>query len=108
MESYFKNVPLGIDNLSSNGSITKFLSLEATFGAGSKDSYDPWLGIDFFGRAGILTCLDPNEPSSSAQKESSVSEAPKSSGQEKNLAVPPGTKRSFKLLSTSDLTRSSD
>ena len=47
MQSYFKNVPLGIDTLSSNASITKFLSLEATFGVGAlNDLYDPFQAID--------------------------------------------------------------
>ena len=84
VQSYFKNVSLGIATLSSDVSVAKFLSLEATLGDGAlRDSYDPWSEIDLFGRAKILAQLDPNESRPSEPKRTSMSEVSKSSAQEK-------------------------
>ena len=61
VQSYFKNVPRGIETLSNSSTVSKFLSLEATFrDSALKDSYDQWLGVGMFGRAGILAQLDPD------------------------------------------------
>ena len=109
VQSYFKKVPDGIATLSSNAFVTKFLSLETTFGDGAlRDSYDPWSGIDLFGRARILAQHDPNASGPSGPKRTSTAEASTSGVQEKKLAVPRGTKRSSKLLSTSELTGSGE
>ena len=109
VQSYFKIVPDGIALLSSSASVTKFLSLEATFGDGAlRDSYDPWSEIDLFGRARILAQLDPKTSRPSGLKKTSPAEASTSGVQEKKLAVPRGTKRSSKLLSTSELTGSGE
>ena len=59
VQFYFKSVPRGVETLSADTSVSKFLSLETTFGDSAfRDSYDPWLSIDLFGRAGILEKLD--------------------------------------------------
>ena len=43
-------------------SVTKFLTLEPTFGSTAlSDVYCPWLSVDFFGKAKIFEGLDPTK-----------------------------------------------
>ena len=99
VQSYFKSVPRGVETLSDDSSVSKFLSLETTFGDSAlRDSYDPWLSIDLFGRAGILAKLDPNAITPQEQAKAAEPEVSQSCSPQKNLAVPRGKKRSSKLL----------
>ena len=62
VQSYFSSVPGSVEAVTSESSISEFLELESTFGRGAlSDTYDPWLGMDQFGRADILSKLDPDD-----------------------------------------------
>ena len=51
VQSYFRNVPRGVETVTSEQSISKFLLLEPDFGTqGLSDVYCPWLSVDYFGR----------------------------------------------------------
>ena len=55
VQSFFSSVPGSVEAVTSESSISEFLELESTFGWGAlSDTYDPWLGMDQFGRADIL------------------------------------------------------
>ena len=61
VQSYFRNVPNGIESVNSDQSVAAFLRLEHTFvGVGTSDVYSPWESVNFFDRASVLEQLDPN------------------------------------------------
>ena len=59
IQSYLKNAVRGLDALTSDASIARFLELEMTFGnAGLSSTYCPWDGINHFDRVGIQDCIN--------------------------------------------------
>ena len=59
IQSYLKNAVRGLDALTSDASIARFLELEMTFGnAGLSSTYCPWDGINHFDRVGIQECIN--------------------------------------------------
>ena len=61
VQSYFKHVINSIESATTDASILEFLEMESTFGRRAlNDTYDPWSGLDNFGKAEILSKLDPD------------------------------------------------
>ena len=73
-----------------------------------RDSYDPWISFDLFGRAGLLAKLDPDAVIPQEQAKATEPEVSQTRSPQKNLAVPRGKKRSSKLLTKTELTRSAE
>ena len=62
VQSYFSSVEDSISTITTDASIAEFLDLESTFGRTALiDTYDPWLGLDKFGRSDFLSKLDPSD-----------------------------------------------
>ena len=60
IQSFLGYVGHGLDVLTSDSSVSRFLPLEQSFGnAGLNDVYSPWDSIDHFGRAQIRENLEP-------------------------------------------------
>ena len=73
VESYFRNIPHGVEAMTSDKSIAAFLQLEPSFGgSGLSDVYCPWKSVDFFGRAKFLEQLDPNSTCRRVQESDAV------------------------------------
>ena len=67
VQSFFKHVVNSIESATSDASISEFLELESTFGRSAlSDTYNPWTGLDNFGRTTILSKLDPDSKFGSA------------------------------------------
>ena len=67
VQSFFKHVVNSIESATSDASISEFLELESSFGRSAlSDSYNPWTGMDNFGRTTILSKLDPGSKFRSA------------------------------------------
>ena len=61
VQSYFNQVANSVESVTSDASISEFLEMESTFGRTALgDTYDPWSGLDNFGRTEILSKLDPD------------------------------------------------
>ena len=71
VQSFFKHVVNSIESATSDASISEFLELESSFGRSAlSDTYNPWVGLDNFGKTTILSKLDPgNKFRSAAGKE---------------------------------------
>ena len=101
IQSYLGNVPQGLDVLTSDSSITRFIELEQSFGnAGLSDVYSPWDSIDHFGRVQIREALGTS--SSGQTTTSSVDGTAKGTGL-KPFAVPKPYKRRSHLLTGKEL-----
>ena len=101
IQSYLDSVPRGLDVLTSNSSITRFVAFEQSFGnAGLSDVYSPWDTIDHFGRVQIREALGTSGTAQSTT--SSVGAAAESTGL-KPFAVPKPYKRRSHLLSGKEL-----
>ena len=60
VQSYLSHVADSFDILNTDDAAAHFFALETTFGGnGLADTYVPWLRVDLFGRASILSELDP-------------------------------------------------
>ena len=60
VQSYFANVAQGVEVMTREEPVSKFLALEPSFGNSAlSDVYCPWLSVNFFDRADILKKLDP-------------------------------------------------
>ena len=108
VQSYFRNVYRGVETVTSEQSISKFLLLEPDFGTqGLSDVYCPWLSVDSFGRTKLLEQLDskgsfqPAPPVDLESEDSSVSKA-------KNKKYGGLMKKTTQLLSDTELTRSAE
>ena len=94
--------------VTSDSAISDFLELDSTSGRGAlSDTYDPWLGLDQFGRADILSKLDPgNRFQCKIGKEKSTKitqvQQPPS-----NLRYSKKTARTTRLLSDAEVTQES-
>ena len=94
----------GLDVLTSDSSVSRFLLLEQSFGtAGLSDVYSPWDSVDHFGRAQIRQSLEPRGASDES--------GPPVSMTEENVPlqpfhVPKPGKRRSHLLSGEELTES--
>ena len=59
VQSFFKHVVSSIESATSDASISEFLELESSFGRSAlSDTYNPWIGLDNFGKTTILSKLD--------------------------------------------------
>ena len=60
IQSYLSYVSRGLDVLTSDSSVSRFLSLEQSFGnSGLSDIYSPWDSVNHFDRSQIRKNLDP-------------------------------------------------
>ena len=60
VQPYFRNVSRGMETVTSEQSISKFLLLEPDFGTqGLTDVYRPWLSVDYFERTRFLSSWTP-------------------------------------------------
>ena len=101
IQSYLDNVPQGLDVLTSDSSITRFVGLEQSFGnAGLSDVYSPSDSIDHFGRVQIREALGTSGTGQSTT--SSVDGTAESTGL-KPFAVPKPYKRRSNLLTGKEL-----
>ena len=56
VQSFFKHVVNSIESATTDASISDFFELESTFGRSAlSDTYDPWSGLDNFGKATVLS-----------------------------------------------------
>ena len=68
IQSYLSYVSHGLDVLTSDSSVSRFLPLEQSFGnAGPSEIYSPWDSVDHFGRAQIRENLEPKRTSREAE-----------------------------------------
>ena len=73
VESYFRNIPHGVEAMTSDQSIAAFLQLKPNFdGSGLSDVYCPWESVDYFRRAKFLEQLDPNSTCRRVQESDAV------------------------------------
>ena len=101
IESYLDNVPRGLDVLTSDSSISRFVALEQSFGnAGHSDVYSPWDTIDHFGRVQIREALGDSGTEQSTT--SGVGEAAENTAL-KPFAVPKPHERRSHLLTGKEL-----
>ena len=104
IQSYLGYCARGLDVLTSDSSVTRFLSLEQSFGnSGLSDVYSPWDSVDHFGRVKIRDDLNPRGAGKGAAQESSV---PEGTSTLKPFAVPKTNKRRSHLLTDDELTES--
>ena len=107
VQSYFSSVPGSVEAVTSESSISEFLELESTFGRGALSyTYDPWLGMDQFGRADILSKLDPDDRfqiRGSKEKSASTSQV---QSPRKSLHYSAKTARPTQLLSEAEVDQS--
>ena len=63
IQSYFGEVARGLDTVTSDESIARLLTLEATCGTtGLSNTYSPWNGFDYFGRDRLRDAINPRSP----------------------------------------------
>ena len=108
VQSYFRNVSRGVETVTSEHCISKFLLLEQDFGTqGLSAVYCPWLSVDYFGRTKLLEQLDPKgsfQPAPPVDRESDAS----SVGKAKKKKYGALMKRTTQLLSDTEQTRSAE
>ena len=108
VQSYFRNVPRGVETVTSEQSIAKFLLLEPDFGTqGLSDVYCPWLSVDYFGRTKLLEQLDPKgsfQPAPPLDLESESSSGSKAKKKKYGALM----QKTTQLLSETELTRSAE
>ena len=86
----------GLNLLTSDASVTLFLSLVQSFGnSGLTVVYSPWYSVDHFGRVKIREALDPSGADKNAVQDSNV---PESTSPLKPFAVPKPNKRRSHLF----------
>ena len=108
VQSYFRNVPRGVETVTSEQSISKFLLLDPDFGRqGLSDVYCPWLSVDYFGRTKLLEQLDPKGSFQSAPPVDLESES-SSGSKAKKKKYGALMKKTTQLLSETELTRSAE
>ena len=108
VQSYFRNVPRGVETVTSEQSISKFLLLEPDFRTqGLSDVYCPWLSVDYFGRTKLLEQLDPKgsfQPAPPLDLESESFSGSKAKKKKYGALM----KKITQLLSETELTRSAE
>ena len=63
IQSYFGEVARGLDTVTSDESIARISTLEATFSTtGLSNTYSPWDGFDYFGRDRLRDAINPRSP----------------------------------------------
>ena len=109
VQSYFTNVARGVEVMTREESVSKFLSLEPTFGTTAlSDNCCPWLSVDFSGRARILEGLDPAKSCQRDAGSPSKSRGVESIEPHKTIYFPRGKKRTCKNTSSLDRSSSGD
>ena len=104
IQSYLGYSARGLDVLTSDASVTRFLSLEQSFGnSGLTDVYSPWDSVDHFGRVKIREALHPSEAPKNAVQDSYV---PEGNSPLKPFAVPKTNKHRSHLLTDDELAES--
>ena len=108
VQSYFRNVSRGVETVTSEQSISKFLLLEPNFRTqGLSDVYCTWLSVDYFGRTKLLEQLDTKGSFQLAPPVDLESDA-SSVGKTKKKMYGAPLKRSTQLLSDTELTPSAE
>ena len=103
VQSHFCNVSRGVETVTSQQSISKFLLLEPDFETqGLSDVFCPWLSVDYIGRTKLLEQLNPNGPFHSAPPVDLESDA-SSVGKAKKKKYEALMKRTRQLLSDTEL-----
>ena len=104
IQSYLGYVARGLDFLTSDASVTRFLPLEQSFGnSGFTDVYSPWDSVNHVGRVKIREDLDPSGADKSAVHDSNV---PEDTSPLKPFSVLKPNKRRSHLLTDDELTES--
>ena len=104
IQSYLGYATQGLDVLTSDDSVKRFLALEQSFGnSGLTDVYSPWDSVDHFDRIKIRETLDPTGTAGSV---ATGSDAPQETSSLKPFAVPKPNKRRSHLLTKEELTKS--
>ena len=104
IQSFLGYVGHGLDVLTSDASVSRFLPLEQSFGnSGLSDLYSPWDSVDHFGKTQSRENLESKEAGSQSgpQGNSAAEEIPMQS-----FPVPKPGKRHSHLLSGEELTES--
>ena len=101
VQSYFTNVARGVEVMTREESVTKFLALEPTFGSTAlSDVYCPLLSVDFFGKARIFEGLDPTKSCQRDAQSSSKTRRVESIEPPTTIYSPRGKKRARKSVSS--------
>ena len=94
----------GLDVLTSDSSVSRFLPLEQSFGnAGLSDVYSPWDSVDHFGWAQIKENLEPKGTSNESGAQVNV---PEEEAPMQPFQIPKPGKRQGHLLSEEELSES--
>ena len=104
VQSFFSQAVNPVESVTSDASISEFLEMESTFGRTALgDTYDPWSGLDNFGRTEILSKLDPERRLQSKAGKVGASSAVTVQQSPSTLQYPKKNVRPTHLLSDSEL-----
>ena len=107
VQSYFSNVAGSIDAVTSESSISDFLEMETTFGRSVlSDTYDPWSGLDNFGKADIISMLDPEDKYQNKIAKTTVSQSTEVQQSPSTMKYPKKNVRPTRLLSDAEISQS--
>ena len=107
VQSYFSNVTGSIDAVTSESSISDFLEMETTFGRSVlSDTYDPWSGLDNFGKADIISKLDPEDKYQNKIAKATVSQSTGVQQSPSTMKYPKKNVRPTRLLSDAEVNQS--
>ena len=106
VQSYFSGVAGSVEAVTSDSSVSEFLELESTFGRRAlSDTYDPWADLDQFGRADILSKLDPEGKFQCKIRKEKSAPAPQVQQSPSTLRFFQKTARPTRLLSDAEISR---
>ena len=104
IQSFLDYMGHGLDVLTSDSSVSRFLLLEQSFGnTGLSDGYSPWDSVDHFGRAQIRQHLEPGGASDESGPQVNMSEE---NAPLQPFQIPKTGKRHSHFLSGEELTES--
>ena len=107
VQSYFSNVVGSIETVTSDSSISEFLEMESTFGCTVlSDTYDPWLGLDNFAKADIISKLDPENKYQNKINKTNVSQSTEVQQSSDTMKYPKKNVRPTRLLSDAEINQS--
>ena len=107
--SYFTNVARGVEVMTREESVTKFLTLEPTFGSTAlSDVYCPRLSEDFFRKGKTFEGLDPTKSCQRDAQSYSKTRRVESIEPPTTIYFPRGKKRTRKSVSSRDRSSSGE
>ena len=96
-----------LEAVTSESSISDFLEMESNFGRTVlSDTYDPWSGLDNFGKADIMSKLDPEDKYQNRVSKTNVSRSPEVQQPPATMKYPKKNVRPTRLLSDAEINRS--